>query len=627
MLGRLRLLYGIVVISFVSIIRAAAPSIDRLAELYLPPEFDTPKISPTGEYAAFIARHGDDFAAGTFTFVTKKIGYVATKGIIPVDCWWKTPRQLLVETTRREYNSRGYTLVDIDGSKSEDAWRLVGSEILDPLPAEPREVVVAEGNEIGRKNIDSGHFAASEMIPGYSKYCYFDDQRRYRAGYEWYGNGAMTFLWRGLEVGDWHKQEFQPGEKQLVPIGFSDDPRYLWALDLASPDGAATVRFDTSTGERTPVVHRAGLDPTHILSTGLMRRPIALVYAQGPTIVIAPLNEKYREGLDRLQQKFPDFVPEIIDASTDPHRWLIGLHNSRMPGIYALFDSTTGEVLPVMRSHGRELSESRLAPGEYFEFLNRQGIKLTGRLWRPPAVARPPLVVLTPTTLPGTPAMDVFDAHTQALVELGYAVLRVNVRGVWGFGTARRDGPEAQLAQWLTEDLEDATKTLVDQKLVDARRIAVMGKDLSGALALLVAKSSNRFAAVVALNAPARVTRQDLLRLSDSGGVGVLSSRLGGWSQSGAIAEQMSPLVVAPQIKVPALYLHNEEGIKGRMEQSGRDIQSATKAAGVPAQFDLAFSYSVRQPLPTVRAHESAVIVTKMAEFLKKALPPEGTAR
>jgi dienelactone hydrolase len=623
MFRRFGLLGSLIAAGFISAGVAAPSAIDRLTELYLPPEFDTPKISPTGEYASFIARHGDDFAAGTFTFATRKIGYVATKGIIPVEGWWKTPRQLLIETTRREYNSKGYTLVDINGSKSEDAWRLVGAFIIDPLPDDPRNVFVSEHGDVGIKNLDSGVMTSTDMLGGGRKYCFLDGQHRFRAAFETFKTGNLTFWWRDTGKGDWRKQEFQPGEKVFEPVGFDDDPRYLWILDETQGGEAVVSRFDTATGERVVVVRRVGLDPTHFLYSGNLLRPIGVAYMQGPTAVLVPLNEKYRGGLEILQKKFGDFTPEIIDASNDPHRWFVRLQNSRVPGIFALFDSTTGDLQPVMRSHGRELSEARLVPGEYFEFRARSGTKMSGRLWRPAGVARPPLVVLTPSQLPGKPARDEFDSHIQALVELGFAVARVNVRGIWGFGIAQRSVPESELAQSLTEDLEDAVNALVDQHAVDGRRVAVMGKDLSGMLALLVAKKSQRFGAVVALNAPARLKREDLLRLTESGGVTTLSSRLGGWSQSAALIEQMSPIVVAPQIKIPALYMYNEEGIKGRMEQSGRDIQSATKAAGVPAQFDLAFSFSVRQPLPTVRAHEAAVIVVKMADFLTKSLPAE----
>ena len=618
----------------------AAPSVERIAELFLPPEFGTPEISPGGEYAGFIIRHGNDFGLGTYTFATRKMESIGMKDIVPLDVWWKTPRQLLIRTTSVERDSYGYTLIDVDGTKSEDASRLAeaGSQIVDPLPDEPRNVLMFRGGVLGRANIDSGNFDSgifSEFSGsrGWAWHCFFDDQKRFRAIFARDDQGNSKFEWRGLNSSDWHKQEFQPGEKEYWPIGFDDDPRYLWLIDLTQETEAVVARFDTTNAQRMTVVRRPGLDPTYVSASGNIKRPVAVGYGQGARVELVALSEPQRAGIEKLQQKFADLFPEIIEASRDPHRWVVRLHNSRVPGVYVLFDSTTGEAVPIMHSHGGELSERRLAPSEYFAFARRNGAKMTARLWRPAEIARPPLVVLTPDFMPGPPVADTYDAHTQALVELGFAVIRVNVRGTWGFGTAMRATPDGDVAQTLTEDLEDAVKALADKSIVDGKRVAIMGAGMSGMLALLVAKHSHSFAAVVGLNVPARVTRNDLMQFSDSGGVNTLSTRLGGWSRSAEVAKQMSPVVVAPQIQIPAFYLFNEEAMKGRMVENGRDIQSAVKSARAPAQFALAFSYSERPApgypekpkLPLVRARESAVIVMKMAEFLTKTMPAAKT--
>lgn len=636
--SRLGFLGAIVAVGLVCSPRSivAAPSVDRIAELFLPPESGTPEISPGGEYAGFVVRHGNDFGLGTYTFATGKMESVGMKDIVPIEVWWKTPRQLLIQTTSVDRDSYGYTLINVDGTNSEDASRLAeaGSQIVDPLPDDPRNVLMFRGGVLGRANIDSGNFDSgifSEFSGGggWVWNCHFDDQRRFRAIFARDDHGNSKFEWRGLNSSDWHKQEFQSGEKNYWPLGFDDDPRFLWMLDLTQGAEAVVSRFDTTNAQRVPVVRLPGLDPTYVCFSRNMQRPIAVGYGQGATAVLVALSETRRAGIEKLQQKFSDLFPEIIDASSDPHRWVVRLHNSRVPGVYVLFDSTTGDVVPIMRSHDRELSESRLAPSEFFAFARRNGAKMTARLWRPAGIARPPLVVLTPDFMPGQPATDTYNGQTQALVELGFAVIRVNVRGTWGFGTEMRATPDGDVMQTLTEDLEDAVKALADRNIVDGKRVAVMGSGMSGMLALLAAKAGHCFAAVVGLNVPARISRNDLLRFSDSGGTNTLSARLGGWTQSAAVAKQMSPVVVAPQVQIPALYLFNEESLKGRMIEDGREIQSAVKSAKAPAQFALAFSYSEKSApgypekpkLPKIRARESAVIVMKMAEFLTKAMP------
>jgi hypothetical protein len=452
----------------------AAPSVERIAELFLPPEFGTPEISPGGEYAGFIVRHGNGFGIGTYTFSTGKMESIAMKNIVPLEVWWKTPRQLLIQTTSVDRSNFGYTLLSVDGTKSEDASRLAeaGSQIVDPLPDEPRNVLMFRGGMLGRANIDSGNFDTgifSEFTGtrGWVWHCFFDEQRRFRAIFARDDHGNSKFEWCDLNSSDWHKQEFKPGEKEFWPIGFDDDPRHLWMVDLTQGAEAVIARFDTTNAQRVPVVRRPGFDPTYVSFSGNMKRPVAVGYGQGAKVELVALRESCRGGVEMLQQKFADLFPEIIDASRDPHRWVVRLHNSRVPGVYVLFDSTTGEVVPIMRSHGRDLSESRLAPGEYFAFARRSGAKMTARLWRPAGIERPPLVVLTPDYMPGLHAADTYDAHTQALVELGFAVVRVNVRGTWGFGAETRATPDGDVAQTLAEDLEDAVNALAGRNIVD----------------------------------------------------------------------------------------------------------------------------------------------------------------
>ena len=99
----------------------AAPSAAELAELFLPPQFTRPKLSPNGEYLGFMARQGDIHAIGVYSFATRKMEFKggSTK-IIPLDFWWKTPTRLLVRTTSDKRDAYGYTAFDADGKNMED---------------------------------------------------------------------------------------------------------------------------------------------------------------------------------------------------------------------------------------------------------------------------------------------------------------------------------------------------------------------------------------------------------------------------------------------------------------------------------------------------------------------------
>ena len=52
---------------------AAAPDAPALAELFIAPQFSRPKLSPNGEYVAFLARQGDAHGIGVYHFATRKM--------------------------------------------------------------------------------------------------------------------------------------------------------------------------------------------------------------------------------------------------------------------------------------------------------------------------------------------------------------------------------------------------------------------------------------------------------------------------------------------------------------------------------------------------------------------------
>ncbi len=68
-----------------------------------------------------------------------------------------------------------------------------------------------------------------------------------------------------------------------------------------------------------------------------------------------------------------------------------------------------------------------------------------------------------------------FDPEHQWLANRGYAVLSVNYRGSTGFGKAFVNAGNKQWAARMHDDLLDAVKWAVDQKIADPKKVAIMG--------------------------------------------------------------------------------------------------------------------------------------------------------
>ncbi len=372
------------------------------------------------------------------------------------------------------------------------------------------------------------------------------------------------------------------------------------------------------TGAITPVPQLPDLDPTALILLGRTRRPIAVSYEQGETMRLVPLSPALAPAIERMQKQFAGYTTRIMDTMPDGKTWLLWIGNSCLPGAYVLFNHETSASTVLAFSHDKALTEDRFAPGEYFTFPRRDGGRLSARLWRPREIAQPPLIVMCPGELPTRIVRDLFDADVQAFVAQGFAVLQTNTRNSWAFGKQGRQLPQTQWIGSLQEDMEDAVKKLTDKKIVDGSRVTLFGDRFGAVLTLQVAARSTRFSAVATVNVPREIHRDDLIYLSPQLGSNPLAAKLGGWFASEKFAKELSPILVVPNLPIPALYFHNEDSIRGRPIETGRDIAAAAKKAKAPARTAIAYSWSQYRKPPTKVAQESAEISFKTATFFNE---------
>jgi len=98
------------------------------------------------------------------------------------------------------------------------------------------------------------------------------------------------------------------------------------------------------------------------------------------------------------------------------------------------------------------------------------------------------------------------NALAQWLANRGYAVLQVNYRGSTGFGKSFTNAADKEWAGKMHDDLLDAVKWAVDQKVADPAKVAIMGGSYGG-YATLVALTftPNAFACGVDIVGPSNL--------------------------------------------------------------------------------------------------------------------------
>jgi dipeptidyl aminopeptidase/acylaminoacyl peptidase len=115
----------------------------------------------------------------------------------------------------------------------------------------------------------------------------------------------------------------------------------------------------------------------------------------------------------------------------------------------------------------------------------RDGIESHGYLTIPPGVDPRNLpLVLNPHVGPWTRNYWEFDDSAQLLANRGYAVLQPNFRGSAGYGRKHLRAGYRQFGLSMQDDLTDAVKWAVDERIADPGRVAIFGGSYGGYAAL-----------------------------------------------------------------------------------------------------------------------------------------------
>ena len=250
--------------------------------------------------------------------------------------------------------------------------------------------------------------------------------------------------------------DHEPGEQRVLARRFDADLEFVDSDDAGSRlllvwnvSGRSEIElFNTATGIRTPI---EGL-PGSVVTTPVLSR-------DGDSVLLAVEDVGHPK--------------ELWHLDTVTHDW------TRVAAVPPLPDEQP--VLPTLES-----------------FTSRDGLNLSGWLYRVPGRMGPGPAVVHLHGGPESQERPTFNPHHQALVRAGYAVFAPNVRGSGGFGRdfAHLDDVGGRPAVF--DDVVAARDSLVASGVAFADRIAVTGHRYGGYLSLAaLAFTPGAFAAAI----------------------------------------------------------------------------------------------------------------------------------
>jgi dipeptidyl aminopeptidase/acylaminoacyl peptidase len=292
-------------------------------------------------------------------------------------------------------------------------------------------------------------------------------------------DGSRAIL-RHVE-GDWAEWiTFAPEDARVSA------PNHLDALaqtaffrDSRGRDTAALTRVDLETGETALIAAHDEADIGSVLADLDTREPIAYS-VMAERLTHYALDPALEADFDFL--KTQDIGDWSISARTeDDNIWILGTSSDTRPSIDYLYDRGARSVRELHRGRP-ELDGAPLVRMQPLRIKSRDGLDLVSYLSLPKEAEEGTPQAMVLLVHGGPWARDGFGYSPlhQWLANRGYAVLSVNFRSSTGFGKAFLNAGDHEWGRRMDDDLIDAVNLMVERKIADPKRVAIMGGSYGG---------------------------------------------------------------------------------------------------------------------------------------------------
>src|SRR3954470_16394284 len=344
-------------------------------------------------------------------------------------------------------------------------------------------------HDVWRINIETGEKKLVQQNPGIAGFMTDDDFRiRLAMDYTQSGGQILRVPEKEGDTSNWKDfLEFGPEDAMTSgPAGFDKSGDTLYLQDSRKRNTSGLFAMDMKSGKTQLIAEDPRTDVGGILAhpTEKTIQAVSFTYARTEWKVLDPAVAPDIEFLKKFSEG--DFL--ITSRTLDDSQWTVAymLDNGpvkfyryvrgKKPKMVFLFNTRDdlGDY-PLVKMHDRVIK-------------SRDGLDLVCYLTLPPG-SDP-----DNNGVPNRPVPMVLDVHGgpwardnwglnpyhQWLANRGYAVLSVNYRGSTGFGKEFINAANGEWSGKMHNDLLDAVKWAVDQKIAQKEKVAIMGGSYGG---------------------------------------------------------------------------------------------------------------------------------------------------
>ena len=553
--------------------------------LFGAPGISDPKISPDGSLVAYLAPYKnalnvwiDDRKKKSTRILTSVQG-----GGISFYAWAPDGTAILFREDSGSDKNGHLQKIDLESEAVKDLTPFEGvqARVLSTDGPSPQHILIELNKEdatrydVYRMDLQNGALELVARKTGKITDWVLDADGKIRGAVAARANGGSGVIIRADEKSEWKKLFAWDLEDSMsgAVLGFSKNGRKLFLLDPRGSDTARLTTLDLRSRVETTIYS----DPHYDVSEVAMN-----VQDHGPEMVSVvrerqswtALRDSVRRDLQRLRKIHRgDF--SIVSRSRDDRLWIVVFNEDVSPLNYYIYDRNTRNA-EFLFAHRPALLKYRLARMKMVTITARDGLKLQGYLTCPPGKKKHLPMVLLVHGGPWTRDRWRFDPIAQWLANRGYACLQVNFRGSTGFGKKFVRAGNKEWGRKMQDDLTDAVAWAVRKRIVDPKRIGIMGASYGGYAALSgAAFTPELYKCAVDQFGPSDLTTlmRSMPAFWDDEKITALK-RVGDPEVEADFLKERSPLFSADKIRIPLLIAQGANDAQTPRSESDRMVEA-----------------------------------------------------
>jgi len=299
-------------------------------------------------------------------------------------------------------------------------------------------------------------------------------------------------------------------------------------------------------------------------------------------------NEEFENHFKTVKSELGDKELSFFSATLDERFWLVSASADTDPGSVYLYDTET-KNLTYQYSPRPDIPKEHLSTMTSIRYPSSDGLEIQAYLVLPKGFGKKNLpLVVVPHGGPWARDYWGYNSGAQFMANRGYAVLMPNFRGSTGFGKSFLNAGNQQWGDLMQDDITWGVKYLIDQGIVDPKRVAISGGSYGGYAALAgLAFTPDLYAAGVSFVGPSNlITLLNSIPPYWEAFRIVFHLRMGDPATPEGEAQliRQSPLFSADQIIAPLLVVQGDNDPRVKTAESDQ-IVVALRERGFPVEY------------------------------------------